>query len=73
MFALLLLADQDYYRDTPPLVQMKTWCYHQGEEQINLTKTWCQEEHLPNENKQICHITRCHFDNWATSNTPSVR
>jgi len=54
------------------MMQIETWCYYQGEERISIIKSWGQERHPVNENKQNCYITGCHFDNWEPSNTASV-
>jgi len=37
------------------LVQIETWCYHQGEERISIIKSRCQEGHPANESKQNCY------------------
>jgi len=70
-----------YYRLPPAgslfchlyLVQIKTWCYHHGEERISIMKSWRQKENPVNGNKQNCHITRLSFDIWKPSNTALVR
>jgi len=48
----------------------KTRCYHQGKEWISIIKSWRQERHPANVNKQNCHITCYHIDN--NGNRPTL-
>jgi len=52
------------------VMQIKTWCFHQGEEWISIIKHWRQEGHSVNRNKQSYHITRCRLTSWSRPRLP---